>query len=61
MRAEPISPKGIPDQEAYEIAKDAKAPFTLIMQLYSPKTEVLDGTWTPSDMKRQACASKKVA
>jgi len=32
MRAEPISPKGIPDQEAWKTAKDAKTPFTLMMQ-----------------------------
>ncbi len=25
----------------------AKAPFTLLLRLYSPRTEVLDGTWTP--------------
>jgi hypothetical protein len=25
----------------------AKAPFTLLMRLYSPKSEVLDGSWTP--------------
>jgi hypothetical protein len=24
-----------------------KAPFTLLMRLYSPRAEVLDGTWTP--------------
>jgi len=40
----------------------AKAPFTLLMRLYSPKGEVLDGTWTPPDVKRQeAGAGKKVA
>jgi hypothetical protein len=30
----------------------AKAPFTLLMRLYSPKSEVLDGSWTPPPMKR---------
>jgi hypothetical protein len=25
----------------------AKAPFTLLMRLYSPRAEILDGTWTP--------------
>jgi hypothetical protein len=27
------------------------APFTLLMRLYSPKNEVLDGTWTPPPVK----------
>lgn len=30
----------------------AKAPFTLLMRLYSPKAEILDGTWTPPLVKR---------
>jgi hypothetical protein len=30
----------------------AKAPFTLLMRLYSPKTEVLDGSWTPPALQR---------
>ena len=25
----------------------AKAPFTLLMRLYSPRDEILDGSWTP--------------
>jgi hypothetical protein len=40
----------------------AKAPFTLLMRLYSPKSEVFDGTWTPPGVKRQATGlGKKVA
>lgn len=31
----------------------AKAPFNLLMRLYSPKAAVLDGTWTPPLVKRQ--------
>lgn len=30
----------------------AKAPFTLLMRLYSPKSEVLDCTWTPPLVRR---------
>ena len=30
----------------------AKAPFTLLMRLYSPKSEVLDGSWTPPPVQR---------
>jgi hypothetical protein len=30
----------------------AKAPFTLLMRLYSPKAEVLDGSWTPPAVRR---------
>jgi hypothetical protein len=30
----------------------AKAPFTLLMRLYWPKNEVLDGTWTPPLVRR---------
>jgi hypothetical protein len=29
----------------------AKAPFTLLMRLYSPRSEVLDGTWTPPSVR----------
>jgi hypothetical protein len=31
----------------------AKAPFTLLMRLYSPRNDILDGTWTPPPVKRQ--------
>jgi hypothetical protein len=31
----------------------AKAPFTLLMRLYSPRDEVLNGTWTPPPVVRQ--------
>jgi hypothetical protein len=30
----------------------SKTPFTLLMRLYSPKSEVLDGSWTPPLVKR---------
>jgi hypothetical protein len=30
----------------------AKAPFTLLMRLYSPKAEVLDASWTPPPVRR---------
>jgi hypothetical protein len=30
----------------------AKAPFTLLMRLYSPRGEVLDGSWAPPPVKR---------
>jgi hypothetical protein len=30
----------------------AKAPFTLLMRLYSPRTEILDGSWTPPVVRR---------
>jgi hypothetical protein len=30
----------------------AKAPFTLLMRLYSPRNDVLDGTWMPPAVKR---------
>jgi len=30
----------------------AKAPYTLLLRLYSPKAEILDGTWTPPPVKR---------
>jgi hypothetical protein len=30
----------------------AGAPFTLLMRLYSPKAEVLDGSWTPPAVRR---------
>lgn len=30
----------------------AKAPFNLLMRLYSPRAEILDGTWTPPPVKR---------
>jgi len=35
-----------PDKEANWLPV-AKAPFTLLMRLYSPKAEILDGSWTP--------------
>jgi len=30
----------------------AKAPFTLLMRLYSPRSEVLDGSWTPPPVEK---------
>jgi hypothetical protein len=39
----------------------AKAPFTLLMRLYSPRNEILDGTWTPPAVKRQGAEARKVA
>ena len=30
----------------------AKAPFTLLMRLYSPKADVLDGSWSPPPVRR---------
>jgi len=30
----------------------AAAPFTLLMRLYSPKSEILDGSWTPPPLNR---------
>jgi hypothetical protein len=30
----------------------AKAPFTLLMRLYSPKAELLDGSWMPPPVRR---------
>jgi hypothetical protein len=30
----------------------AKSPFTLLMRLYSPKAEVLDGSWSPPPVRR---------
>jgi hypothetical protein len=30
----------------------AKAPFTLMLRLYSPRSEVLDGAWTPPPLRR---------
>jgi hypothetical protein len=30
----------------------AVAPFTLLMRLYSPKSEILDGSWTPPPLKQ---------
>ena len=40
----------------------AKSAFTLLMRLYSPRNEILDGTWTPPAVKREkAEAGKKVA
>jgi hypothetical protein len=30
----------------------ARAPFTLLMRLYSPKAEVLDGSWSPPPVRR---------
>jgi hypothetical protein len=30
----------------------ARSPFTLLMRLYSPRSEVLDRTWTPPPVKR---------
>jgi hypothetical protein len=30
----------------------AKAPFTLLMRLYSPRSEILDGTWRPPAVER---------
>jgi hypothetical protein len=37
----------------------AKGPFTLLMRLYSPKHEVIDGTWLPPDVKRQKIAQEQ--
>jgi hypothetical protein len=39
----------------------AKAPFTLMLRLYSPKHEALDGTWIPPDIGRDTTAAKRVA
>ena len=30
----------------------AKAPFNLLMRLYWPKREILDGAWTPPPVRR---------
>jgi hypothetical protein len=30
----------------------ARAPFTLLMRLYSPRSQVLDGTWRPPEIRR---------
>jgi hypothetical protein len=30
----------------------AKAPFTLLMRLYSPRAEILDGSWSPPAVRR---------
>ena len=30
----------------------ANAPFTLLMRLYSPRSEVLDGSWTPPPVEK---------
>ena len=40
-----------PDKEANWLPV-AKAPFTLLMRLYSPKAEILDGSWRPPPVKR---------
>jgi hypothetical protein len=40
-----------PDKEANWLPV-AKSPFTLLMRLYSPKSEVLDGTWKPPAVRR---------
>jgi hypothetical protein len=29
-----------------------KTPFTLLMRLYSPKAEVLEGSWNAAGMRR---------
>ena len=39
------------DKEANRLPV-AKTPFTLLMRLYSPKSEILDGSWTPPAVKR---------
>ena len=39
------------DQEANWLPV-ARAPFTLLMRLYSPRSEVLDRTWKPPEVKR---------
>jgi len=28
-----------------------KGPFTLMLRLYSPRSDVLDGTWTPPPVR----------
>lgn len=38
-----------------------KAPFTLVMRLYSPRNEILDGTWTPPEVKREKAEAEKKA
>lgn len=30
----------------------AKAPFNLLLRLYSPRAEILNGSWTPPSVKR---------
>jgi hypothetical protein len=40
-----------PDKEANWLPV-AKAPFTLLMRLYSPRSEILDGSWTPPPVRR---------
>jgi hypothetical protein len=40
-----------PDKEANWLPV-AKAPFTLLMRLYSPRSEILDGTWKPPTVDR---------
>jgi len=32
--------------------KIAKAPFTLMLRLYSPRSDVLEGRWTPPPVRR---------
>ena len=40
----------------------AKSPFTLLMRIYSPRSEVIDGTWKPPDVRpEKAEAKQKVA
>jgi len=41
-----------PDEKEANWLPVAKAPFTLMMRLYSPRREVLDGTWRPPALQR---------
>jgi hypothetical protein len=40
-----------PDREANWLPV-AKVPFTLLIRLYSPRSEILDGSWTPPPVRR---------
>ena len=42
-----------PDKEA-NWQPVAKAPFNLMLRLYSPRSEILDGKWTPPLVRRVA-------
>jgi hypothetical protein len=40
------------DKEANWLPVAAGEPFNLLLRLYSPRTEILDGTWTPPPVKK---------
>jgi hypothetical protein len=49
-----------PDKEANWLPSPM-GPFNLLMRLYSPQTEILNGTWRPPTIRKEPAAPERIA